>query len=108
MYTNYFLNMWFIICYLILTMYLRNTFLQIEVIFNIVSTIYIISFMLNNFVLIFISRKLLMKYHDKILVTSFSVCSKNERFDNSSNIYYFLISYLAIIIVRIKDLNYLL
>ena len=49
----------------------KNTLLQIEVIFNIESTIYIISFRLNNLVLIFISKKLLMKYHDKISVTFF-------------------------------------
>ena len=48
----------------------RNTLLQIEVIFSIGSTIYIISFKLNNLVLIFIHKKLLMKYHDKIPVTS--------------------------------------
>ena len=64
----------------------KNTLLQIEVIFNIESTIYIISFRLNNLVLIFIPKKLLMKYHDKISVTSSWVCLKNEKFDHSSNI----------------------
>ena len=44
----------------------RNTLLQIEVIFNIESTIYIISFRLNIIILICILKKLLMKYHDKI------------------------------------------
>ena len=34
---------------------------------------------------------------------SFWVSSKNERFDHSSNIYFFLISYLAIIIVKMRD-----
>ena len=49
----------------------RNTLCQIEVIFNIESTIYIISFRLNNVVLIFILKKLLMKYHEKVQITSF-------------------------------------
>ena len=88
----------------------RNTLLQIEVIFNIGNTIYIyiyiISSRLNNLVLIFIPKKVLMKYPDKILITSFWICSKNERFDHSSNIYFSLIPYLAIIIVRMRDLNY--
>ena len=48
----------------------RNTLFQIEMIFNIGSTIYIyiyiISFRINILVYIFISKKLLMKYHDKI------------------------------------------
>ena len=50
-----------------------NTLLQIEVIFNIGSTIYIyvFSFRLNSLVLVSISKKLLMKYHDKISITSF-------------------------------------
>ena len=43
-----------------------NTLLQIEMIFNIGSTIYIISFRLHNVVLIFIPKNLLVKYHDKI------------------------------------------
>ena len=84
----------------------RNTLLQIKVIFG--STIYIISFRLNILILICIPKKLLMKYHDKILITSFWVCSKNERFDHSSNICFSLIHYLAIIIVRMKYFNYLL
>ena len=71
----------------------KNTLLQIEVIFNIESTIYIISFRLNNLVLIFIPKKLLMKYHDKISITFFWVCFKNERFDHSSNICFSLIQY---------------
>ena len=92
----------------------RNILLQIEEIFNIGSNIhiyiyiYIISFRLNNLVLIFIPKNLLMKYHDKISITSFWVCSKNKRFDHSSNICFSLIPYLAIIIVRVTDLNYLL
>ena len=90
----------------------RNTFLQIGVIFNIEITIYIyiyiISLRLNNLVLIFISKKLLMKYHDKIPISFFWVRSKNERFNHSSNICLSLILYLAIIIVRIRVLNYLL
>ena len=53
----------------------RNTLFQIEIIFNIGNTIYIymcvISFRLNNLVLIFISKKLLMKDYDKVLITSF-------------------------------------
>ena len=51
----------------------RNTLLQIEVIFIIESTIYIyiIAFKLKNLVLIFITKKLLMKYHDKVPITSF-------------------------------------
>ena len=44
---------------------------QIEVIFNIGNTIYITSFRLNILILIFIPQKLLMKYHDKIPITSF-------------------------------------
>ena len=50
-----------------------NTLFQIEVIFNIGSTIYIyiISFRLNILVLIFIHKNLLMKYHDKIPITFF-------------------------------------
>ena len=76
----------------------RNTLIQIKVIFNSRSTIYIISLRLNILVLIFIPKKLLMKYHDKIPVTFFWVCLKNERFDHSSNICFSLIPYLAIII----------
>ena len=51
----------------------RNTLIQIEVIFNNGSTIYIyiISFRINILVFIFISKKLLMKYHDKIQSPSF-------------------------------------
>ena len=49
----------------------RNTLLQIQVIFNIGSTIYIISFRLNNLVLIVIPKTLLMKYHEKIPITFF-------------------------------------
>ena len=49
----------------------KNTILQIEVIFNNGSTIYFISFRLNNLVLTFIPKKLLMKYYDKISITSF-------------------------------------
>ena len=71
----------------------RNTLIQIKVIFNIRRTIYIISFRLNIFVLIFIPKELLMKYHDKIPVTSFWVCSNNDRFDHSYNICFFLIPY---------------
>ena len=37
----------------------KNTLFQIEVIFNIGTSIYLISFRLNNLVLIFISKKLL-------------------------------------------------
>ena len=74
-------------------------------IFNIGSTIYIISFRLDNLVLIFNPKKLLMKYHDKIPITSFSVCSNNERFDHSSNISFSLISYLTIVIIKMRDLN---
>ena len=85
-----------------------NTLLRIEVNFNIGSTIYIISFRLNNLVLIFIPEKLLMKYYDKISSTSFRICPKKERFDHLSNICFSLIPYLAIIIIRMKDLNYLL
>ena len=86
----------------------RNTLLQIKTIFDIGSTIYIIiSFRLNNLVLIFIFKKLLMKYHDKTLITLFWNCAKNERFDHSSNICFSLIPYLPIIIVRMRDLNYL-
>ena len=48
-----------------------HTLLQIEVIFNIGITIYIISDKLNILVLIFIPKKILMKYHDKISITSF-------------------------------------
>ena len=48
----------------------RNILLQIEVIFNIGSTIYIILFRLNNLVLIFILKNLLIKYHDKYPITS--------------------------------------
>ena len=33
-------------------------------------------------------------------------CSKNEIFDHSSNICFSLIPYLAILIVRIRDLNF--
>ena len=40
----------------------RNTLLQIEVIFNIGSTIYIISFRINNLVLIFLHKNILVKY----------------------------------------------
>ena len=52
---------------------LINKLLQIEVIFNTGSTIYIyiISFILNNLVLIFIPKCFLMKYHDNIQITSF-------------------------------------
>ena len=71
-----------------------NTLLQIELIFNIGSTIYIISFRLNNYILIFFSTKLLMKYHDKISITLLS--SKNDRFDHSSNVCFSLISYITI------------
>ena len=39
----------------------RNIFVQIEVIINNGSTIYFILFRLNNLVLIFIHKKLLMK-----------------------------------------------
>ena len=74
-----------------------NTLLQIELIFNIGSTIYIISFRLNNYILIFFSTKLLMKYHDKISITLLS--SKNDRFDHSSNVCFSLLPCLAIIIV---------
>ena len=51
----------------------RNTLLQIEVIFNIGSNIYIyiISFRLNNLVFIFIPKFFLMKYHNNIPITSF-------------------------------------
>ena len=50
----------------------RNTLLQIKMIFYIGSTIYnIISFKLDNLVLIFISKNILMKYHDKTLITFF-------------------------------------
>ena len=71
MYTNYFLNMWFLIFYLILTIS-EIHFFQNEMIFNIRSTnIYIISFRLNNLVLVFIHKKLLMKYHNIIPITSF-------------------------------------
>ena len=50
----------------------RNTLLQIKIFFDVGSTIYnIISFRLNNLVLIFISKKLLMKYYDKTLITIF-------------------------------------
>ena len=48
----------------------RNILLQIELIFNIGSTIYIILFRLNNLVLIFILKNLLIKYHDKYPITS--------------------------------------
>ena len=82
-----------------------NTFLQIEVIVDIGSIIYIILF---RFSLDFIFKNLLMKYHDKTSITSFWICSKNERLDYSSNVCFSLILYLAIIIVRIWDLNYLL
>ena len=44
--------------------------------------------------------------HDPI--TYFLVCSKNERFDHSFNIFFSLILYLAIIIVKVRVLNYLL
>ena len=54
---------------------IKNTLLQIEVIFNIGSTIYIyiyiILFRLNHLFLIFISKMILMKYYDKIPITSF-------------------------------------
>ena len=50
---------------------LRDIRLQIEVIFNIESTIYIISFRFNNLVLLFIPKIFLMKYHDKIRIISF-------------------------------------
>ena len=86
---------------------LINILFQIERIFNIGSTIYIISFRLNILFLIFISKKLSKKYHDKIPITSFLVCSKNERFVHSSNFFLFMILYLGIIIVRMRDLNYL-
>ena len=87
MYTNYLLNRWFLIWYLILKIP-EIYFFKSKWFFNIGSTIhiYIISFRLNNLVLIFILKKFLMKYHDKIPITSFWVCSKNERFDHSSNI----------------------
>ena len=44
----------------------KNTLLQIEVIFNTGSTIYIILYRLNILVLIFIPKKLLMKYVTKV------------------------------------------
>ena len=49
----------------------KNT--QIEVIYNIGSTIhiYIISFRLNILVLIIIPKMFLMKYYDNISITSF-------------------------------------
>ena len=52
---------------------LRNTLYQIEVIFKIGSSIYIyiVSLRLNILVLMFIPKKILIKYHDKISVTSF-------------------------------------
>ena len=54
----------------------RNTLLQIKIFFDVGSTIYnIISFRLNNLVLIFISKKLLMKYYDKTLITIFWNCA---------------------------------
>ena len=43
----------------------RNTLLQSEVNFNI-EALYIISLRLSNLVLIFISKNILLKYHDKI------------------------------------------
>ena len=57
-----------------------NTLLRIEVIFNIGSIIYIYiySFRLNNLVLIFILKKFLIKYHDKISITFFLVCLKKQ------------------------------
>ena len=52
---------------------LRNTLYQIEVIFKIGSSIYIyiVSLRLNILVLMFIPKNILIKYHDKIPVTSF-------------------------------------
>ena len=46
-------------------------FLEIEEIFNIGSTIYIISFGFNNLVLIFILKIIFVKYHHKIPIISF-------------------------------------
>ena len=107
--TKYFLNRSFLICYLILTIP-EIHFFQIEIIFNIGSSIYIyiISFRLYILFLIFIPKAFLVTYHDKIPITSFWVCSKNERFDHSSNISFSLIPYLPIIIITMWDLNYLL
>ena len=48
-----------------------NTLLQIQVNFNNGNTIYIISFRLNILILIFILKKFLMKYHDKVSITLF-------------------------------------
>ena len=48
-----------------------NTLLQIQVNFNNGNTIYIISFRLNISILIFILKKFLMKYHDKVSITLF-------------------------------------
>ena len=92
MHTNYFLNRWFLISYLILT---------------IPKTHFFKSKWLNNLVLIFIPKFFFMKYHDMIPITFFWIFSKNERFDNSSNIVFSLIPYLTIIITRIRYLNYL-
>ena len=86
----------------------RNTLVQIGVIFNIGIYIY---FHLGQIilVLIFIPKKILMKYHDKISITSFWVCLKNEIFDHSFNICFSLIILnLAIIIVTMRDMNSLL
>ena len=50
----------------------RNTLLQIEVIFNIGSTIYLYYFtQIKYFSFDFILKKLLIKDHDKIPITSF-------------------------------------
>ena len=51
----------------------KNTLFQIEVVFNIGNNIYIyiVLFKLNILVLIFIPKKLLMKYHDKIPIIFF-------------------------------------
>ena len=63
-------NMWYLICYLILTIteihfFKWKWFLILVALF--------FSFRLDHLVLIFIPKKLFMKYHDKIPITSFWV-----------------------------------
>ena len=85
MYTNYFLNRWFLIYYLFMTIreihFLKSKWLLI------LEGLYIYYFIqIKYFCLYFIHINLLTKYYNKIPINYSWVCSKNEIFDHSSNI----------------------